>query len=72
MSQLLRQGEPAEALQMLFDDPKLAWQKDEFSGGYPVHIATWKVGGSAACSACTLINWCVFKLAAIDSRLLAK
>ncbi len=44
MSQLLRQGEPAEALQMLFDNPKLAWQKDEYSGGYPIHIATFKVG----------------------------
>jgi hypothetical protein len=29
---------------MLFDDPKLAWQKDEYSGGYPIHIATFKVG----------------------------
>ncbi len=43
VSQLLRQGQPAEALQMLFDSPKLAWQKDEYSGGYPIHIATFKV-----------------------------
>ena len=28
---------------MLFDNPKLAWQKDEYSGGYPIHIATFKV-----------------------------
>ncbi|GAB4821876.1 hypothetical protein N2152v2_008922 [Parachlorella kessleri] len=42
VSQLLRQGQPAEALQMLFDSPKLAWQKDEYSGGYPIHIATFK------------------------------
>lgn len=45
VNQLLRQGEPAEALQMLFDEPRLAWQKDEHSGGYPVHLATWKVRG---------------------------
>lgn len=47
VSQLLRQGEPAEALQMLFDNPKLAWQKDEFSGGYPIHVAAWHVSGAS-------------------------
>ena len=33
---------------MLFDNPKLAWQKDEYSGGYPIHVATWHVSGAGS------------------------
>ncbi|PRW59890.1 DNA-binding SMUBP-2 [Chlorella sorokiniana] len=38
---LLKAGQPSQALELLADDPKLAWVKDAESGGYPLHIAAW-------------------------------
>lgn len=45
VNELLRGGSPTEALELLSVDPKLAWVKDSQTGGYPVHIAAWKVSG---------------------------
>lgn len=43
VNSLLRNGKPSEALSLLAEDPRLAWVKDGESGGYPIHIAAWKV-----------------------------
>ena len=43
MFQLLKGGQPSEALSLLAEDNKLAWVKDSQTGGYPVHLAAWKV-----------------------------
>ena len=47
MHQMLREGRPNEALALLADDAKLAWVKDSHSGGYPVHLAAFKVSSAA-------------------------
>ena len=51
---LLREGDPSGALELLLDDPKLAFVRDEHSGGFPAHVAAFKVRALAASAhACT-------------------
>lgn len=38
---LLKSGRPSEALELLVEQPELAWVKDGESGGYPIHLAAW-------------------------------
>lgn len=44
MHRLLKGGQPSEALSLLSEEPRLAWLKDTETGGYPIHLAAWKVG----------------------------
>lgn len=40
---LLQEGEEGAALALLEEDKTLAWIRDDETGGYPIHIACWKV-----------------------------
>jgi hypothetical protein len=78
---LLKGGQPSEALSLLVEDNKLAWVKDSETGGYPVHLAAWKVRmdgwmgmagwvgcGVAGCCKCATarLRACVSSLASPD------
>lgn len=40
---LLQEGDEGAALALLEEDKTLAWIRDNETGGYPIHIACWKV-----------------------------
>ena len=41
--ELMQGGSGRQAAALLKEEPALAWIRDDETGGYPVHIACWKV-----------------------------
>lgn len=45
---LLQEGAGRQAAALLEEERALAWIRDDESGGFPIHIACWKVCAGAA------------------------